>query len=139
MKYQAVFFDFDGVILDSVDVKTKAFAKMFSQYGSEIEQKVIEYHLANGGVSRFKKFDYYFREFLGKTISTEKIQKLSQQFSKLVVKDVIDSSYIDGALNTLEMLKEKGIYAYVVSGTPHEEIITIVEVSLQYIPEQENT
>ena len=32
-KWQAVFFDFDGVILDSVDVKTQAFAAMFRAYG----------------------------------------------------------------------------------------------------------
>jgi beta-phosphoglucomutase-like phosphatase (HAD superfamily) len=34
MRYQAIFFDFDGVILDSVHVKTEAFAAMFRKYGS---------------------------------------------------------------------------------------------------------
>ncbi len=55
MKWQVVFFDFDGVILDSVDVKTKAFAKMFRHYGPEVEQVVVDYHLANGGVSQVQK------------------------------------------------------------------------------------
>ena len=40
-RWEAVFFDFDGVILDSVDVKTQAFADMFRQYGPEVERAVV--------------------------------------------------------------------------------------------------
>ena len=36
---KAVIFDFDGVILDSVNVKTKAFGSMYSKYGSEVEKR----------------------------------------------------------------------------------------------------
>ncbi len=35
--YQAVFFDFDGAILDSVNVKTNAFATMFRPYCKNVE------------------------------------------------------------------------------------------------------
>ena len=95
-KYQAVFFDFDGVILDSVNVKTKAFAKMFKSYGTEIEKKVVEYHLENGGVSRFEKFRYYYKNFFNKTITEADVQKLSAEFSDIVIQDVIDSAYAPG-------------------------------------------
>ena len=47
MQWQAVFFDFDGVILDSVNVKTHAFSQMFRKYGPEIEESVVRYHLEN--------------------------------------------------------------------------------------------
>ena len=30
---RAIIFDFDGVILDSVDIKTKAFARLFQEFG----------------------------------------------------------------------------------------------------------
>ena len=59
-----VFFDFDGVILDSVDVKTKAFGKMFEAYGSDVQKEVVQYHLENCGVSRFEKFRYYYENIL---------------------------------------------------------------------------
>ena len=39
------FFDFDGVIKDSVDCKTEAFELMYSKYGFEIAEKVKKYHL----------------------------------------------------------------------------------------------
>jgi len=37
---KTIFFDFDGVIADSVDIKTKAFAKLFKRYGDEIVKKL---------------------------------------------------------------------------------------------------
>ncbi len=127
LSYDAVFFDFDGVILDSVHVKTKAFAKMFSQYGVDVESKVVEYHLNNGGVSRFDKFRYYYENFLGRSISEKEISNLSHEFSEIVVQDVIESGFISGAQETLQLLHEAKIPMYVVSGTPHNEIQLIVE------------
>ena len=47
-----IFFDFDGVILDSVDCKTLAFESMYSKYGKYISDKVRKYHL------KHKKEDY---------------------------------------------------------------------------------
>ncbi|MGB9498885.1 MAG: hypothetical protein ACKVE4_03865 [Dissulfuribacterales bacterium] len=61
MDWQAIFFDFDGVIFDSVNVKTDAFANMFEVYGAEVRDAVVKYHLDNGGVSRMEKFKYYYR------------------------------------------------------------------------------
>lgn len=127
MRYQAVFFDFDGVILDSVDVKTDAFATMFREYGPEIEQSVVEYHLAHGGVSRFEKFKYYYKYLLGKSINQDILDELGREFNKLALNGVLVAPFIDGALETLKLLKEQEIPAFVVSGTPHEELQIIVE------------
>ena len=85
MKWDAVFFDFDGVILDSVNVKTKAFAAMFQSYGPEIENAVVRYHLENGGVDRYEKFKYFYENFLDKHLTQNEMEKLSKQFSQLVV------------------------------------------------------
>ena len=127
MNWEAVFFDFDGVILDSVDVKTKAFAKMFRQYGPKVEKRVVEYHLNNGGVSRFDKFRYYYEEILNRPVDEEIIKSLSKQFSNLVVKGVLASPFIPGAKESLDCLKKKAIPCYIVSATPYEEINLIVE------------
>jgi Predicted phosphatase/phosphohexomutase len=127
MKWEAVFFDFDGVILDSVDVKTKAFTKMFREYGQEVEKKVVEYHLNNGGVSRFDKFRYYYEKILNKPVNEEIIKTLSEQFADLVVEGVLASPFIPGARESLEELKNNNIPCYIVSATPHEEINLIVE------------
>ena len=48
-------FDFDGVLVDSVDIKTNAFKALFMEYGDDVVRKVVKFHLQNGGVSRLEK------------------------------------------------------------------------------------
>ncbi|MBF0378164.1 MAG: HAD family hydrolase [Desulfamplus sp.] len=124
---QAVFFDFDGVILDSVNVKTEAFAKMFRSYGSEVEQKVVDYHLAHCGISRFNKFRYYYETLLNTPITEEELINLGDKFSDLVLQGVLESPYIEGALESLQLLNRQNIPAFVVSGTPEEELKLIIK------------
>lgn len=126
--WQAVFWDFDGVVLDSLHVKTAAFARMFTKYGPEIEKAVVDYHLANGGVSRFEKFKYYYQHLLKRSISDQELDALGEEFSGLVLEEVIESPFVPGALETLQGLSQKGIPSYVVSGTPEEEVRHIVSV-----------
>ena len=57
---RVIFWDFDGVIKDSVPVKSEAFRKLFSPYGKKVTNSVVEHHMANGGMSRYKKIPYYF-------------------------------------------------------------------------------
>jgi HAD superfamily hydrolase (TIGR01549 family) len=128
MQWEAVFWDFDGVILDSVHVKTKAFAQMFQHYGPEVEKAVVDYHLEHGGISRYDKFRHYYQNILNLEITEEKLQELGQKFSDLVLQKVIASPFIAGALETLNALKAKGIPCYIVSGTPDDEIRHIVTV-----------
>jgi beta-phosphoglucomutase-like phosphatase (HAD superfamily) len=126
MNWQAVFFDFDGVILDSVDVKTRAFAAMFRSYGPEVEQAVVQYHLSNKGVSRYDKFEFYYLHFLKKPIDRSTLDVLDRKFNRLIINGVLDAPFIDGALESLKELKKKRIPAFVVSGTPDDEIKLIV-------------
>lgn len=125
-KWHAIIFDFDGVLADSVDVKTKAFEKLFESYGPDIVKRVSDHHQENGGMSRFDKFQYYFNEFIKKPLSTDEMDKLSQKFSDLVVDKVVDSNEIEGAGTFLEE-KHKDFLFFVNSATPQDEIKLIVE------------
>ena len=53
--WQAVFFDFDGVIADSNAVKARAFAALFAPFGPTVQEAVVRYHLDNGGMPRLEK------------------------------------------------------------------------------------
>ena len=59
--YKTLVFDCDGVLLDSNKVKTQAFYQAALPYGEAAAQHLLEYHVANGGVSRYKKFDYFLK------------------------------------------------------------------------------
>ena len=57
-------FDFDGVITESVQIKTDAFVALYSNYGTDIVQKVVKHHETNGGMSRYKKIKLYHKTLL---------------------------------------------------------------------------
>ena len=69
---KGIIFDFDGVIAESVQVKTDAFVELYKQYESNIVEKVLKHHEANGGMSRFEKIKFYHESFLNKTITNNK-------------------------------------------------------------------
>ena len=56
---KCIIFDYDGVISESVNVKTQAFAKIYECFGSDVVEQVVKHHLANGGVSRYNKIKLY--------------------------------------------------------------------------------
>ena len=122
---KAIIFDFDGVILDSVDVKTEAFKQLYTTYGIDVVEKVAKYHLENGGISRFEKFKYFHKTFLNINISDEELVKLGEDFSKLVFKKVCESRYIPGAYEFLEFCSKKYL-TFICTGTPETEINKIL-------------
>lgn len=122
---KAIIFDFDGVIVESVNVKTEAFAKIYEQFGDEVVKKVVSHHLSHGGISRFDKFKLYHKEFLGIKLTNKQIMELANKFSELVVQKVIDAPYVPGSL---EFIKDnyKNYDLFISTGTPEYEIIEII-------------
>lgn len=122
----AILFDFDGVIVQSVDIKAEAFATIYRNENPEIIPAIIEYQHAHGGVSRREKFRYFEREFFGRDPTPEAIEALSRRFTSIVHEAVIECPFVAGALEALEALHAH-VPLYLVSGTPQDELISIVE------------
>ncbi len=120
-----IFFDFDGVLAESVGVKTQAFYDVYLPFGEKIAEKAKQYHLAHGGVSRFEKFRYYHREFFNADLTDESMSRLVQQYSALVKKSVIHAKEVDGANTFLEKYKNRFHY-WLITGTPTDEIKEII-------------
>lgn len=120
-------FDFDGVIVDSVNVKAKAFAKLYESHGDDVVQKVMDYHSENGGVTRRDKFRYYENFILGKkNVSEQALDSLCDNFSDIVTQAVIASPLIEGAIEFLTKYRAD-IPMYIASATPESELLYIVE------------
>lgn len=124
---KAVIFDFDGVLVESVDIKTEAFRKLFTREGTRVAEQVVAYHLRNTGVSRFDKFRYIYKEILKRPLSDEEFHRLCDGFARLVADAVVKTEYVKGAREFLELFSAS--YAcFVSSATPEDEIKEIIRL-----------
>jgi phosphoglycolate phosphatase-like HAD superfamily hydrolase len=122
---RAVFFDFDGVIADSVDVKTQAFVALYTDHGPEIMAKVESYHLANLGRTRFEKIAHFQREFVAGAADDGTVGELAARFGLEVKQRVIAAPEIPGARRALEELSGR-LPLFLISATPDEELLDIL-------------
>ena len=126
----AVFFDFDGVIKDSVSVKSDAFEMIFAEFGTEISTKVRKHHEANGGMSRYDKFPLYL-SWIGLMPTESLIEEYSNRFSNIVKQQVIDSEWVACVVEFLRDNNNKQ-EMFVLTATPQseiEEILKALEIS----------
>lgn len=124
--WQAIIFDFDGVLVESGDIKTQAFADLYQSYDTTIVNEVVRYHKLNGGLSRYKKFRYFQQYLLKKPPLTQnEEEELDKRFSELVVKAVIDCDPVPGA-DEFVRIEASRIPLFIASGTPETELNTIV-------------
>ncbi len=126
---EAIFWDFDGVIKDSVIVKSDAFEQLFSPFGLNFSKKVRKHHENNSGISRYDKLPLYI-EWSGQKASPELIDQYLKKFSILVKDSVISSEWVLGVLSFLE---RKSQIFFLVTATPQSEIEEIIsELGIQH-------
>ncbi len=126
-QYSCVFFDFDGVIADSVDAKISAFGQLYAAFGDDVRQAVEDYQRAVPGETRFEKIPRFHTELLDVDLSPAEVQQWSDRLSDIVMEEVIKSAIMPAVHDVLAMLVRQKIPAHVVSGTPQDELEIIVQ------------
>ena len=106
---KAIIFDFDGVICESVEVKTEAFRKLFEQYPDQIDE-ILKVHVQNGGISRFVKFKWVYEDILKRPLSEKESEALGQKFSEYAYELVVKSPFVKGALEFLQNYHKRYIH-----------------------------
>jgi len=117
-----IFWDFDGVILDSMKIKGDGFIELFQNYDIAEVKMLEQYHYANGGVSRFDKIKYFYNQILNKEISESKILSLAGKFASIIEAKIFDkANLIQDSLLFIE--KNYKLYDFhIVSGAEHNEL-----------------
>lgn len=121
---RAIALDFDGVVLESAGIKTEAFRCLFPERSPEEVAAVVAHHLANEGVSRYRKFRHFREEIFGEPYTPEDERDLDERFSALVREGLLTCPFVPGARELLESLSGR-VPLYVVSGTPDAELAEI--------------
>ena len=121
--FDAVIWDFDGVIIDSDLVREEGFRYALRHYDIPSVNHLIDYHKKNGGFSRYVKFSYFFEKISGMSEYKKELAWALDDFSdfvtsRLISKDRLIKSNIEG----IEFLKGYDIIQLLVSASDQNEL-----------------
>lgn len=122
---RGIVLDFDGVIVESLDIKTHAFRELFATEAEHVEE-IVALHCANMGISRYEKFEAIYRDILKRPLAADEMRRLGERFAALVVEQVVACPLVPGALEFLEGYSAR-LPLLLVSGTPEVELHDILE------------
>ena len=122
---KVIVLDFDGVIVESLDIKTQAFRDLFSDYPEHIDD-IMSYHIEHNAISRYIKFEYIVTHILGETYDEARTRELGARFSQLVQQKVTECPYVNGTEEFLTYFSAR-VPLYVASSTPKEELDEIIK------------
>lgn len=94
-RYKTWVFDCDGVVLDSNRVKTDAFYLAALPYGEEAARALVDHHVSNGGVSRYRKFEFFLQSLVGNTPGPS-LPELLQAYAGLVREGLLSCEVAQG-------------------------------------------
>ena len=122
---KVIILDFDGVILESMDIKTNAFRELFKDYPEYLDS-IIDYHLMYGGMSRYTKISYIFDNILRQPIDEKELNELGKKFSQLVLYKILRCPFVPGVQDFLEEYSKRMKF-FIASGAPEGELRFIVK------------
>ncbi|APW66492.1 haloacid dehalogenase [Poseidonibacter parvus] len=121
---KTIFWDFDGVIIDSMAVRDIGFELIAKQAtnSQNIIDEFITYHRYNAGLSRFVKIKHLYENMLNKSISQEEINNFANEFSILMKEKLVDEKYLIS--QTVEFIEKnyKDYNFHIVSGSEEKEL-----------------
>ena len=117
--YSHLFFDCDGVVLNSNHIKTKTFFKVALKYGEDKAAELERYHIANGGISRYQKFKFFLEKNI-KNFNEAEYQILLEEYANLLKESLIKVDISKGIFQ-LEKYFPNAFNA-IISGSDEKEL-----------------
>ena len=119
-----VFWDFDGVIKETNQLKADAFVNLFKNCSIETRNKIRDYHNANEGVSRYEKIPLFLK--WADLPNTDKdVSLYCNLFSRMVFEGVLNCDWVPGVHDKLSRKKINQKFV-LVSATPEKELCSIL-------------
>jgi phosphoglycolate phosphatase-like HAD superfamily hydrolase len=123
--WDVIFFDFDGVLVDSLPVKDAAFRALFRDESAAARREILAYHRREGGLSRHVKFRHIHRVILRRRLSRRGAARLSRLFRENVEERVARRPLVPGTRAFLHRWSRVA-RLFVVSGSPQAELRRLI-------------
>lgn len=122
-----IFWDFDGVILNSNEIRDIGFEKVLKEYPKVQVEELLAYHRVNGGLSRYVKFRYFYEIVRKEKVEDSRIMELADCFS-VIMKDLLTnkSLLIDSTISFIENNFDK-YDMHIMSGSDQNELRYLCE------------
>jgi HAD superfamily hydrolase (TIGR01549 family) len=120
-------FDFDGVIIDSTEVKIDEYRNLFSQFtkNKTTLNEIINIYRNSAGIPRETTLKKVFKDVLDKTISNHEVENLSLDFSKKIFRRLEAIEPVKGFLEYLTIHKK--INKHIISGAPNSDVSYLIK------------
>lgn len=117
-----IIWDFDGVILDSMKVRDLGFVEALKDFDKKEVEKLLIFHRENGGLSRYVKFDHFFKNILNREPDQVQIDDLCKKFSEIMRKFLTDKNLlINDSVNFIKNNYNK-YKMHIASGSDEKEL-----------------
>lgn len=123
--YHALAFDFDGVILDSMEYKFQTFASLFADHPEHLAE-IDAYNRSKRGINRHLKFPHIFQQILHLPYSEEIGIALGREYGHRLEKNLSACPLVAGVDI---FLCSQSMPLFVASSSPSDEIIPILEAN----------
>ena len=97
MQFKNLIFDFDGVLVESNDIRIEGFRRLFQDYPENEVSQLMSYVEINGGISRYVKIRYFFEVIRRESLEIEDLQSWANRYSKLVKEKIIQAESVIGS------------------------------------------
>lgn len=127
-KYKAIFFDFDGVILDTLEAKGKAFARLYTtKTDDQIFKSIMTFHLTNGGMNRVEKIKRIHQLLKLEEITETELNNKLEELKHYMKEVLLDCGPIDNYI--VPLIKDLSTYVplWVVSAAPRDELLFLCD------------
>lgn len=117
-----ILWDFDGVLMDSMDIRDQGFIEVLKDYPGEDVEALMKFHRDNGGLSRYVKFRYFFEEIQKESITDQQVQQYADAFSQVMLEKMMDQNLL--IADAVEFVKKhhNQYQMHIVSGSDQKEL-----------------
>lgn len=113
--------DCDGVLLESVGIKTDIVVDLLQSYEGD-EEDIRDYHARHPGMHRSRLFRNLIQRISGESPSPDTVDQLCSQFARACKEKIARVELVPGTRSFLRQAREQSARLHVVSGTPQEEL-----------------